>query len=152
MESFSFQNIIDGQAVSISITGMLIVFSGLLLISIYISLLPRILDLFERRSSAAAKLQSQQSIETSKEEAAPSETAQTGVLPADAEVEPVTTEDDEFNDIASVIGLVLQLEHERTAKVDNEQITIVRNENRRSLWGMAGRMRKMPQRRIRAKI
>ena len=50
METFSIQNIIEGQAVGISITGMSIVFSGLILISVYIAILPKILDFLQKPS------------------------------------------------------------------------------------------------------
>ena len=41
--SFSIQNVIDGQGVSIAITGMVIVFFALSVISLFIVALPRIL-------------------------------------------------------------------------------------------------------------
>lgn len=43
------QNIIDGQGISIAITGMVIVFFALSVISLFIAALPRILALFARR-------------------------------------------------------------------------------------------------------
>lgn len=140
METFSIQNIIDGQAIGVSITGMSIVFTGLLLISFYIALLPKILDFLSRKpaTSFVEPPKQEEGVVKGKEE-----------IPAPAAVTKDTPED-ELNDIASVIGLVLQLEYERIAKVDNEQITITRNENRPSMWGSAGRMRKMPQRRTHA--
>ena len=42
--SFDVQNIIDGQGISIAITGMVIVFFALCLISLFIAALPRILN------------------------------------------------------------------------------------------------------------
>ena len=42
--SFDVQNIIDGQGISIAITGMVIVSFALSLISLFIATLPRILD------------------------------------------------------------------------------------------------------------
>ena len=41
---FDVQNIIDGQGISIAITGMVIVFFALSVISLFITALPRILD------------------------------------------------------------------------------------------------------------
>ena len=46
--NFSAQNIVDGQAVPISITGMIIVFCVLTLLSLFIAALPRILQLVSR--------------------------------------------------------------------------------------------------------
>ena len=47
--SFDVQNIIDGQGISIAITGMVIVFFALSVISLFIAALPRILSLFAKR-------------------------------------------------------------------------------------------------------
>ena len=44
---FSTQNTIDGQGVGIAITGMLIVFSTLILISLFIFILPKILEMLK---------------------------------------------------------------------------------------------------------
>ena len=51
MESlaYSFQNVIDNQGISIAITGMLIVFTALVLISLFITLLPRIVSALNHR-------------------------------------------------------------------------------------------------------
>jgi len=43
--NFSWQNVIDGNGIGITITGMLIVFAGLILISLFIAALPKILEL-----------------------------------------------------------------------------------------------------------
>ena len=45
---FSFQKIIDGNGLSISITGMFIVFSSLLTIAIFVLFLPKVLIFFNR--------------------------------------------------------------------------------------------------------
>ncbi len=136
MEQFNIQNIFDGQAIGISLTGMSIVFSGLLLISIYIWMLPHILKWMSKKAT------SEKVKKVKPDKVKEKVTAPKAVV--------ATTTEDEFNDIASVIGLVLQLEHEHLTKVDNEQITISRNVNRPSMWGTAGKMRKMPQRRTHA--
>jgi sodium pump decarboxylase gamma subunit len=47
--TFDIQNIIDGQGISIAITGMVIVFFALSVISLFIAALPHILTLFARR-------------------------------------------------------------------------------------------------------
>lgn len=41
--NFGFQNVIDGNGFAIAITGMLIVFAALAIISLFIALLPRVL-------------------------------------------------------------------------------------------------------------
>ena len=130
MTSFRLENIAEGNAIAISVTGMLIVFSGLLLISFYIAFLPKVLafidQLFEGKKGA-------KSDET-----------------------PVVTErveerdESDDNDIASVISLVLHLEQERLTKTDYEQITIARSGNQPSVWSTAGKMRNSPLRRTNA--
>jgi Na+-transporting methylmalonyl-CoA/oxaloacetate decarboxylase gamma subunit len=45
---FSTQNIIDGQGIPIAITGMLIVFCVLALITLFIEVLPKLTALLER--------------------------------------------------------------------------------------------------------
>ena len=46
---YNFQNVIDNQGISIAITGMLIVFVALCLISLFISILPRIVSALNNR-------------------------------------------------------------------------------------------------------
>ncbi len=46
--NFSVQNVVDGNALQISITGMAIVFAGLASISLFIALLPKILKALHR--------------------------------------------------------------------------------------------------------
>ncbi len=46
---YNFQNVVDGQGISIAITGMLIVFSALVLISSFIAVLPRALAAISHR-------------------------------------------------------------------------------------------------------
>lgn len=41
--NFSLQNVVDGQGIAIAVTGMAIVFTALVLISVFIALLPRVL-------------------------------------------------------------------------------------------------------------
>ncbi|MBU2512074.1 OadG family protein [bacterium] len=140
MNSFNIQNIIDGQAINISLTGMSIVFAGLVLISSYIALLPVILQFFSERKSR----------KTEESKALTESAAQKKEEQAENTRNQLKSAEDESNDIASVIGLVLQLEQERLARIENEQITLSRNSQQSSMWGNAGRMRKMPQRRTNA--
>ncbi len=132
--SFSIENITNSDAISISITGMSIVFTGLILISVYIWALPIILEFFDR-------------LGTDKKTAQISDKK---ALDKPASEPKVDEFDSDANDIASVIGLVLNLEQERLAMAANEQITLSRNTGQRSIWGTAGKMRSMPRRRTHA--
>ncbi len=125
MESFDVQ-----YAINISVPGMLIVFFGLLFISIYIWLLPKVLGLLSKKDIA-------------------DKTIVNKTTPAITS-EPITEEfDSDANDIASVIGLVLNFEQERLA-IASEHITIARSTGQQSIWGTAGKMRSMPRRRTHA--
>ncbi len=44
--AFSFQKILDGNGLAISMTGMFIVFSALITITVFVFLLPKMLKLF----------------------------------------------------------------------------------------------------------
>ena len=138
MEAFSVQNIVQGNGMSISLTGMAIVFSGLIIITIFIQLLPSLLGLsFKRQINV---------VSTSKTDAVP-ETESAIENPTE-----VADDDGDDKDIASLIGLVLHLEQERHYQSENQYITMDRNNNHHSMWGITGRMRSAPHRRIYAKI
>ncbi|MFH2129970.1 MAG: OadG family protein [bacterium] len=138
MNAFNIQNIIQGNGISISLTGMAIVYSGLLIITVFIQLLPGILNLFTEKSLKKVKpapAKSMPAVETK----APESTK----IPVD---------EDEDKDIASLIGLVLHLEQERHFRSDNRYITMDRNSSQYSMWGRTGKMRSTPQRRTYAKV
>ncbi len=138
MEAFNIQNIVQGNGVAISITGMAIVFSGLLIISVIIKLLPVLLSILDKKPEEAI---SSQNVE------APVAAAQSAEALSEAAVE-----DDDEKDIASLIGLILHLENERHYQSDNQYITINRDGTQQSMWGSAGRMRSTPHRRGYAKV
>ena len=46
--SFGWQNVVNGNGVAVSITGMSIVFVALILVSIYIALLPKLAGLLNK--------------------------------------------------------------------------------------------------------
>jgi len=135
MEAFNVQNIVQGNGVAISITGMAIVFSGLVVITVFIKVLPFLLDL-------PLKKQLQETT-----------SSKTGVAPvAGTAAAESTTEEGDEKDIASLIGLVLHLEQERHFQSDNQFITMNRYSGQQSIWGMKGRMRSTPHRRDYAKV
>jgi len=139
MEAFNIQNIVQGNGVAISLTGMAIVFSGLIIMSVFIALLPSILNLFYRKPSEEAG---------AKPVGAPVAAAKA----ADAAAVAGVTDDEEEKDIASLIGLILHLENERHYQSDNQYITINRDGTRQSMWGRTGQMRSTPHRRNYAKV
>jgi len=112
------QNIVAGNGLGISVTGMVIVFSGLILISVFIGLLPKILTL-------GVNVQKDKN-ETTKQEIS--------TITTSAE----TDAEDEL-DIVSIIGLVLYMEQERQA---GNPLVI----SHLNIWGTAGRTTVMPRR------
>ncbi|MCP4751881.1 MAG: OadG family protein [Proteobacteria bacterium] len=137
MESFNVQNIATGNGIAISITGMSIVFFGLLLISIYVALLPKIV-LFLSEVRLKPKTPEEKEVENDK-------TAKAAKQPE--EIDVAALKEWEETDIASVIGLVLHLETERFYQTSNERITIARNPVQSAGWNATGKMRDMPLRR-----
>jgi hypothetical protein len=124
MELFNVQNITDGNGIAISIGGMAIVFGGLLIISIYITLLPRILKLLSVKDPEDGKA-ALENLELKYNQ---------------------EKKIDENKDIASVIGLVLQMEQERLVQSSNQIITIFRDDH--SLhWSKISKLRIKSERR-----
>ncbi len=115
--NFSWQNIIDGNGIGITITGMMIVFSGLLFISLFIAVLPRVLKLKDHFTSS------------------PKTTAE---VPATVAAPPSEEE------IMAVISLVLHLELERSLG-EGHKLTISRQKRQGSIWASAGKMRSLSE-------
>ena len=130
MELFSVQNIINGNGIAISIGGMSIVFGGLLIISIYIALLPKILAIFGKKTLKTSET-THETLESRYSQ---------------------KREIDEDKDLASVIGLVLQMEQERRVQSSNQVITIKRDRHSPSHWSKDGKMRTIPERKKNAQI
>jgi len=134
MEAFSVQNIIQGNGMTISLTGMAIVFSGLIVITIFIKLLPKLLGL---------------SFKKQQQETLPSKNI---AVPATGNSAEIAADEGDDKDIASLIGLVLHLEQERLFQTENQYITMDRYNSQQSMWGITGRMRSTPHRRNYAKV
>lgn len=111
----NWQNVIDGHGVGISITGMLIVFSGLTLISFFITALPKMLAWVNKEAKAPTK-------ET---------------------VEVESTEPTE-EDILAVLALVLHAEMEHSLG-EMTHLTISRQQRTGSVWASAGKMRSLSE-------
>lgn len=115
--AFNAQNIVDGQGIEITVLGMVIVFSGLILVSLFIGLLPQTLVWYDQLRGADKKT---------------------------AGAKPVATQESSIKDeIAAVVALVVHSELELDPK---QRITIQRGGERRSLWTVAGRMRTLSTR------
>ena len=115
--NYSWQNVIDGNAIGITLTGMMIVFSGLAFISLFITALPRVLNL-RSYLAAGATAKTERSI-------------------------PATLEPSEA-EIMAVISLVLHMELERSLG-EGGQLTISRQQRQGSIWASAGKMRSLSE-------
>ena len=116
---FSWQNVLEGQGLEIAATGMLIVFAGLALISLFIARLPQLLALGDRLFTR--------------------EGAGTASRPVDGETAPASEEE-----IMAAIALVLHLELEGSTG-ESGRITISRKQRQGSIWNSAGKMRSLSQ-------
>jgi len=115
--NFSWHHVITGDGIGITVTGMLIVFSGLALISLFIKVLPLILERKSTETMATAKLAEQ-------------------ALAVDAE--PTDEE------LLAIISVVLHEEIERSLG-DSGRLTIARQQKHASIWASAGKMRSLSE-------
>ncbi len=120
----SLQNVLDNHGIAITVTGMLIVFSGLVLISLFITQLPNLLSLYDRLTTRAVR----------------------DAVPVEEAVSDAAMQEDE---IMTAIGLVIHLELERLTG-ESQKITISRRPGQGSIWASAGKMRSLSQRSIHA--
>jgi len=123
MIHISLQNVLDGHGIAISITGMLIVFSGLVLISLFIAQLPSMLKWLDRLTTRKAKQPEPVALK-----------------------KPVVSAEDE---IMTAISLVIHMELERLTG-ESQKITISRRPGQGAIWASAGKMRSLSQRSIHA--
>lgn len=114
--NISWQNVIDGNGIGITLTGMLIVFSGLALISLFITVLPKLL---KRRYWTGQK-----------------------AVAADAIAG--MTENQTDDELMALISLVLHAEMERSFG-EATQLTITRQQHHMSIWASAGKMRSLSE-------
>lgn len=116
---FKFENISAGNGYEISLTGMAIVFSGLLLISLFIILLPRMLALLDRLTAKGSP---------------PTTGSETSASA------PPTEEE-----IMAAISLAIHIELERCGG-DLQRITMAKRPSSGSFWHTAGKMRSLSNR------
>jgi len=130
-----WQQVIDGNGIGISIVGILAVFTGLFLIYLSISVLPRLLGIMHKilrkigyepsghAHGSVPKPKVKKSLDTS--------------------TEPVN----EDEDLIAAIAYVIAAEAELEATSDYTKLTI-RRDDTQHVWGVAGRMRTLATRKI----
>ena len=114
---FDLQNISDHQGLAISLVGMSIVFTGLLLVSLFIYVLPRILDAYDGLRGI-----------NSSREAAPSEQA--------------APDEKKDAEIRAAIAVVMEMALAEDDGSANQRITIRRSPTE-SMWREIGQMRSL---------
>lgn len=121
--NISFQNVLDADGIGIAITGMSIVFSGLVLISLYITSIPKLLDRMERGAKKLAKKRA----------------------PAKGPVDVVSGGTELTDELLSAIAYVIHMEKEYEDAEDHQRITVQRDEARQ-VWAVTGRLRNLSNR------
>jgi len=113
-DHISFANLFENghNYITFSIMGMLIVFAGLSFISIYIALLPKILNLPQLLKTGRKSKKEEEEIETK-----------------------------EAKDFELLLAIAVALHLDQTGGSNYEKITWKRYEDRESAWLNAGRMR-----------
>lgn len=118
-----WQNVLDANGISLALAGMFIVFSGLVIISLYIASMPRFFEWlgmnghrFRPRIRAAGE--------------------------GKMDSEPMAWEDEE---LLAALGYVIQMEFERERAAHDERITIRQDELNRG-WTVVGKMRTLSAR------
>ena len=116
-------NVIAGDGFGLALVGMSVVFAGLVLVSLYVALLPRVfswLDGSGRREAARSRAAAGAAVERH---------ASTGMDP----------------DLLAAIGYVFQAERERQLALDHQQITL-RDDDEQRVWTAIGKMRTLSKR------
>lgn len=113
------ENIFENDGIGLAITGMLIVFTGLVFISLYIAALPRFFGWIE----------AQRERRTARTASPATGTAQGVDDPA----------------LLAAVGLVIQMELDAEQALDAQRITIHRDEAE-GAWAFAGKMRTLSTR------
>jgi hypothetical protein len=116
--------IVEGHGVGIALTGMTVVFSGLVLVSLFIAWLPVVL---ERLGQAGQRRPPRM------------QAAHAGVMGRETSlfIDP---------DLLAAIGYVLQAEHERLLLSDDQLITMQDAGDEQRVWTAIGKMRTLATR------
>lgn len=115
--NLNWHNVLEGHGIGISLTGMFIVFSGLVVMSFFITALPRMLALGTNGGS--------KKVET---------------VEADNEDSGEPTEED----IIAILATVLHAEMEHSFG-EMTSLTISRQQRHGSVWASAGKMRSLSE-------
>lgn len=123
------ENIVAGDGIGIAVTGMVVVFLGLALISGYITLLPRLFDWAERTRGWRR----------SRREPPRMRAADAAVMGRETSlaIDP---------DLLAAIGYVIEAERERERSQDRQRITMRDDDGEQQVWTAIGKMRTLSTR------
>ena len=120
----SFQNVLDADGIGIALTGMSIVFAGLVLISLYIATLPKLLGNMDKVVKKRAE--KKKAVKSAKP--------------------VVLTDPSKMSDeLLTAIGYVIHMEKEFEDAEDHQRITIQRGDTNQ-VWAVTGRLRNLSTR------
>lgn len=111
------ENVLDSDGIGLAIVGMIVVFAGLIFISLYIASIPALVDLLVRMRERRG--------ETTPAAEKP--------CPEDAA-------------LRAAVGAVIQIEMDGADSLDRQRITIQRDASQH-VWALAGKMRTLSTRR-----
>jgi hypothetical protein len=122
------ENVVEGHGFGIAITGMVVVFSGLVLVVLFLTALPQVLAWIQagglqRRPAAGS------------DGVAAGEHAAAAVAPAGRAVNGMDA------DLLTAITYVLQAERDRQLALDHQEITLRDDDEQQRVWTAIGRMR-----------
>ncbi|HSJ07464.1 MAG TPA: OadG family protein [Longimicrobiales bacterium] len=118
----SIDNVLTGHGLGIAVTGMTVVFAGLVLVSLYIRVLPRVL---EEAGGLARRRRDRQATDST-------------VVPAAlSSADPA---------LLAAIGYVLQAEREHALALDDQRITLREDDEEQRVWTAIGKMRTLATR------
>ena len=120
----TFQNVLDADGIGIAITGMSVVFAGLVLISLYIASIPGLLTRLDRVFSKEKDPR---------------------IASSQAVAQTVTEETELDEDMLAAIAYVIRMEREFDDADDYQRITVVR-EDTQQVWAVTGRLRNLSTR------
>ncbi len=128
--AFSFDRVVEGNAIPITITGMTIVFLGLLSISLMIAFLPKLLKILDRRLAPRRPRGS-----------SPSTTSAHAKIEASSG--PGTIPEHLPPETAAAVALVVHME---LTRIRGQSRITIDESRRQNVWGVVGKMRRLSTR------
>ncbi len=137
-----FHNVVAANGFSVALTGMAIVFAGLILVSLFIAAIPRVLGRGESRVRDMARRGAAWRAEHAARAAG---AVSRGPTSAGGTIDGSATADKLPGELRAAIAYVLVAERERELALDRQHITLREGEEQR-VWTAIGKMRTLATR------